>query len=123
MWNTLSFQVGFDPVIEWFEEQDFGDDIVFIFTSHLTSLADPAFDGFMLTMPDSFRQYLSNFFNVPEDTFGGTHSYRSGRFAVIGREGETAEVLTADWSHEMDSSLNGNLITDLRGAKSGRSLK
>ena len=53
-----------------------------------------------MTIPDDLRSILSNFYGVKEDTFGGTHAYRAGRFAVCGREGEAASVCTADWGHE-----------------------
>ena len=96
-YNTVG--AGFDPVIEFFTNNNFGSDIVCVWTNGITSLADPKYP-FFLTIPDDLRSILSNFYGVTEDTFGGTHAYRAGRFAVCGREGEAASVCSADWGHE-----------------------
>ena len=116
----VTLSLGFDQVTDYFAEEEFNDDIILLFTSGLCSSDDPTYAAVFQVMPDSFRAAMANFFNLPEDTFGGSmSSYRLGRFAVMTRQGETPMVAAADWDHEDESQVFTDFTIDLRGAKSG----
>ena len=89
-WTTIN--QGFDGVLEWFQEQDFNDDIILMFPSGLFCADDPIYSVVFFAMPDEFRSYMSNLFNVPEDTFGGTNSQSLQRYTPKNRMGQPQNV-------------------------------
>ena len=73
-------------------------------------------------MEDSFRTAMSDFFGLPEDTFGGSNAYRLGRFVVI-KHGDTVQFASEDWGHTTASTLQHDFTIPLGGMKNGFDMK